>query len=102
MTTAKISVKRLREIIAEEARASASINEFVDHKGISDIVAVASKLMAALEAFKEKAPPAAINAVTPHILSIETALENMVSSPGSYVPEPRKEPRHVSLKPVKS
>jgi hypothetical protein len=101
MTTPKISLIRLRALINEELRA-ATVNEAVDHKGISSIVAVASKLMAAVDGFKEKAPPAAINAVTPHLAELEKVLENMVSSPGSYVPQPKKEPKRVSLKATKA
>lgn len=98
---APIKMQRLREIISEEV-AAATLVEFVDHKGISDVVTMASKLLEAVEAFKEKAPPAAINAVTPHLGEMEKVLENMVSSPGSYVAAPVKEPQHVSFKAVKS
>ena len=94
----KISLERLREIIKEEV----AINEQVDHGGIRDIVISASKLLAAVEGFKEKASPSAINAVTPHLGALEKVLEDMVSSPGSYVVKPKAEPKKVSLKPVKS
>lgn len=99
MTTPKITLERVRQIISEEVSA-ATIKEAVDHKGITDVVNVASKLLAAIEDFKEKAPHAAINAVTPHISELEKVLENMVSSPGSYVPVQKKKAQHVSLKPV--
>lgn len=101
MTTAKINLKNLRRLIQEEM-ASASVNEAVDHKSINSVVGVASKLLAAVESFKEKAPPAAINAVTPHLSELEKSLENMLASPGSYVPQPKKEPKVVSLKAMKS
>jgi hypothetical protein len=97
MTTVKISRKNLQRIIAEEA---AALAESVDHKSINSVVGVASKLLAAVEAFKEKAPHAAVNATTPHLAELEKVLENMVSSPGSYVPLPKKEPQKVSLKAV--
>ncbi len=102
ITLTPIKLQRLREIINEEVAACATMVEFVDHKGISDVVAIASKLLDAMESFKEKAPPAAINAVTPHFSEMEKVLENMVSSPGSYVSAPVKEPQHVSFKAVKS
>lgn len=98
MTTPKISLTQLRRLIREEAVA---LTEEVDHKSINSVVGVASKLLAAVESFKEKAPPAAINAVTPHLSQLEKVLENMVSSPGSYVPRPKKEPQKVTLKAVK-
>lgn len=86
----------------DNMRLQRGVHEAVDHKSINSVVGVASKLLAAVEAFKEKAPPAAINAVTPQLGQLEKTLENMVSTPGSYVPVPKKEPKHVSLKPVKS
>jgi hypothetical protein len=97
MTTPQISMSKLREIIKDEL-VQHTVTEAVDHKNITSIVTVAGKLLAAIEAFKEKAPPAAINAVTPHMGEMEKVLENMVSSPGSYVPQPKKEPQRVSLK----
>jgi hypothetical protein len=100
MTTPKISLLQLRQLIRDEAKRKA-VNEAVDHKGINSIVSVASKLLAAVDNFKEKAPPSAINAVTPHLSELEKVLENMVNSPGSYVPLPKKEPKKVSLKAVK-
>lgn len=98
MTTVKISKQVLQRIIREEA---AALAEAVDHKNINSVVGIASKLLAAVEAFKEKAPAAAVNATTPHLSELEKVLENMVSSPGSYVPQLKKEPQKVSLKAVK-
>lgn len=100
----KISIDRLREIIAEELASVSDevISEQVDHSSIRDIVNVASKLLAAVEAFKKKAPAPAINAVTPGLSELEKTLENMVATPGSYVPQVKKEPKRVSLKAVKS
>ncbi len=102
MTAPKISLLRLRQLVKEEIEQNNSVNEAVDHKGINSIVTVASKLLAAVEGFKEKAPPAAINALTPHLAEVEKMLENMVSSPGSYVPTPKKEPKTVSLRATKT
>lgn len=90
----KISSERLRQIIAEEL---SKVTESVDHKSINSIVAVASKLLAAVEAFKDKAPPAAVNALTPHLGQVEKVLENMLSTPAAYVPKVKKEPKIVSL-----
>jgi hypothetical protein len=93
-----ISYDRLQQIIKEEVTA---VTEALDHKGISDVVAVASKLLAALENFKAKAPGAAINAVTPHLGEMEKVLENMISTPGSYVAQLKKQPQKVTLKAMK-
>lgn len=98
MSDQQISLTKLRKIINEEL---ATISEVVDHKSINSVVGVASKLLAAVEGFKEKAPPAAINAVTPHLGELEKVLENMLSAPASYVPVQKKEPKTVSLKAVK-
>ncbi len=101
----EISEERLRKIVIEEFKAERerrkALKEAVDHKSINSVVTVASKLLAAVEVFKEKAPHAAVNATTPHLSELEKVLENMVSSPGSYVPTPKKEPQKVSLKAVK-
>lgn len=99
MTQPKLKLKDLRRIVKEELSA---LTERVDHAGINKVVTGASKLLAAVEAFKESAPPSAINAVTPHIDELERVLEDMVSTPGSYVPKPKVEPKKVSLKAVKA
>lgn len=96
---AKISATRLREIIIEEIT---TMHEQVDHAGIRDVVNGASKLLAAVETFKSSAGSAMVSAVTPQLAQIEKALEDMVSTPGSYVNKPRLEPQKVSLKPAKA
>lgn len=98
MGSHEISFERLQQIIKEEV---SSLVEAVDHKSISDVVGVASKLLSAVENFRAKAPAAAINALTPHLGEVEKMLENMLSTPGSYVPVAKKEPKRVSLKAVR-
>ena len=98
MTQANLKLKDLRRIINEELT---TLKEQVDHAAIKDVIVGAQKLLAAVEAFKKAAPPSAINACTPHIDSLEKVLEDMLSTPGSYVPKPKVEPKKVSLKPVK-
>lgn len=99
MTQPKIKLNDLRRIIREELT---TVNEAVDHAGIRDVVTGASKLLAAVEAFKTSAPVSVVHAVTPHIDILEKVLEDMVSTPGSYVPKKKLEPKKVSLKAVKS
>jgi len=53
MKTLIITQQRLRELIDEEIE-HALVKEFVDHSSISTVTGAASKLLAALEAFKEK------------------------------------------------
>ncbi len=104
MKNLEISETRLREIVIEELEAShkaKTVQEAVDHAGISAVVTAASKLMAAVDGFKQKAPPAAINALTPGLSQLEKTLEDMVSTPGSYVAKPKVEPKKVSLRAVK-
>lgn len=120
-----ISFDRLREIISEEMK---TVNEAVDHKAHTAVTSMAGKLLDArdkfsasidkiddaIHAFKESATPAMINAVTPnidHVLKmtlditehlgvLESALETIVSTPGSYITS--NKPKVVSLKPTKS
>lgn len=99
MMRTKIKLDDVRRIVKEELKA---IHEQVDHAAIKDVVTGASKLLAAVEAFKGSAPPSAINAVTPHMGSLERVLEDMVNSPGSYVARPKVEPKKVSLRAVKA
>lgn len=95
--TPSLKLKDLKRIIKEEVTA---LQEKVDHGAIRDVVNGAQKLLAAVEAFKTSAPPSAIHAVTPHIDELERVLEDMLSTPGSYVPKPKTEPKKVSLKPA--
>jgi|SRR3990167_6256350 hypothetical protein len=95
----KISLPRLRQIVTEEI--SAKIQEQVDHAGIRDVVNGASKLLAAVEAFKASATGAMISALTPQLPEIDKVLENMVSNPASYVEKKKVEPKKVSLRAVK-
>lgn len=96
----KISKQRLQKIIAEELK---TLKEDVssgpvDHMAIKDVVAKAADLITAIAEFKEEATPAMLNAMTPHINNVEKALQNMVSTPGSYVTVAKKEPKKVSLR----
>lgn len=95
----KITLPRLRSLIAEELKSN--IQEGVDHASIREVVNGASKLLAAVETFKEVANGPMTNALTPHLDAMAKALEDMVSSPGSYVEKKKAEPQKVSLKPVK-
>lgn len=96
--TPQITLDKLRKLINEEL---VTVNETVDHASIRDIVNGASKLLAAIEEFKETVSPSGVNAVTPHIGELEKILDDMLSTPGSYVVKAKAEPKIVSLKPVK-
>lgn len=94
----KISKSDVLRIIEEEL---SSMHEQVDHESIREVVNAASKLLAAVETFKETASPSMLNAMTPDLDKIANVLEDMVSSPGSYVQKKPTGPRKVSLRPVK-
>ena len=92
MNKQRISMPRLKEIIRDELR------EALDHDDAAALVGVVSKLFKAIEAFEEKASPAAINAATPHLGELKKVLNAIVDAPRSYVSQPKKEPQHVSMK----
>ena len=96
----KITLPRLRKIIVEEL--SATVNEQVDHVGMRTVASKASELLEAIEEFREEATTTMQHAVTPHLAELEKILENMVSTPASYVEKKKVEPKKVSLKPVKA
>lgn len=94
----RIDSVTLRKIVKEELK---QLREAVDHAAIRDVVTAASKLLESISDFKEAAPASAINSVTPHLSELEKVLEDMVSTPGSYVPRVKQEPKTVSLRAVK-
>ena len=97
MTQAKLKLSDLRRMVNEELLL---LRESIDHAAIRDVVTGASKLLAAVEAFKSSASPSATNAVTPHLDELAKVLEDMVSTPGSYVPKQKVQPKKVTLRAV--
>lgn len=93
----KITIPQLQKIVYEEIKQS--MREGIDHASIRDVVNAASKLLAALEAFKKDANGAMTNALVTHIEPMEATLSDMVSTPGSYV-DKKVIKKVVSLKPV--
>lgn len=94
-----ITRERLKEIIVEEIDMVLS-EATIDHASIKEIVAGASKLLGAVEKFRTSATPTMMSSVAPHIDKLEKVLEDMVSSPGSYVIVPKKVRQRVTLKPA--
>jgi hypothetical protein len=94
----KIDIVNLREMIKTEINV---LNEQLDHNGIRDVVTHASKFLAELEKFQDNATGTMLNAVTPQITKLAVTLEDMVSTPGSYVDQPKRVQQRVSLKPAK-
>jgi hypothetical protein len=95
---AKVKYGDLRALVKDQL---ATMREAIDHVSISKVTSSASKLLKAIEDFKDGATPATVNALTPHLAMIERALEDMLSNPGSYVPVQKREPKVVSLRPQK-
>lgn len=93
----QVSMTDLKRIIKEEIGA---LTEKVDHSSIKTIVTNASELLEAIESFKEKAGVTAVNAVSPGINQLEQILEDMLSSPGSYVQKAKRLPQKISFKPT--
>lgn len=97
MRSNKINLKELRKIIESEIK---TMSEQVDHAKIKDVVSSASDLLEAISEFRESASGASLNAVTPHLDKLQQALEDMVSTPGSYVEKPKPTQKKVSLRPT--
>lgn len=101
MTQAKLKLKDLRRIVNEEL---SSLNEAAKEQAVhaakAAVSSAASKLLSALEDFKENATPAAMGAAMPHLGELEKILDHMTDAPGAYVMKPKVEPKKVSLKPV--
>jgi hypothetical protein len=95
----KITHSELRKIIAEEL---SILREGVDHEGVKHVVTSSSKLLKALEAFKDSEPTVAqVNAMTPHLDTLIGLLEAMIQNPASYVAVVRPPPKTVKLRAVK-
>jgi len=94
----KVNLKDLQRIVKEEVQ---KLQEQVDHESIKDVVTHASKLLGAIDAFRQVASNHVVNAITPNLDNIEKTLEDMVNSPASYVVPAKPEPKKVSLRAVK-
>lgn len=97
----QVKLKDLRQIVKEELT---SLNEAAKEQAIhaakAAVSSAASKLLSAIEDFKESATPAAMSAAMPHLGELEKMLDHMTDAPGAYVVKPKAEPKKVSLKPA--
>ena len=89
-----IDVDRFREMVREEL---AALREGADHASVHGVVSSASKLMGALEKFKESAPAEVTGALSDLLDPLEKRLDHMLDAPRAYVPKLRPEPKRVSL-----
>jgi hypothetical protein len=84
----------MKTVTNEVQRIALREDASVDHEQIGAVVAAASKLAAAVKAFKEKAPSGAIHALSSELDTMMKTLDNMATNPASYVSRERK---HVKL-----
>lgn len=93
----QISAERVRQIVIEELKLK-QLREEVDHAGITNVVKLAGKLLDSIEKFDESASGKMKSATTPQLDQLKRVLEDMVSTPGSYVDVAPREPKIVSLR----
>ena len=94
----KINLTKIRQIVNEEIK---KIYENQNHEAIKDIVNSASKLLKAIDVFKATAPDMVAASCMLHIDNLEETLNDMISSPGSYVAKEKKIQK-VTLRPVET
>jgi hypothetical protein len=80
-----ITQKRLRQIIAEEVKATVEDNSANERKMVPAISTAASNFLDALMTFKEKCPADCLSSVS-GLEQLEKTLENMFMHPGDYLP----------------
>jgi hypothetical protein len=81
----KVSLERVKQIVAEEIQSLISEDVSTEHESIAQIVANASKFLKALQTFKKGANAKVTNAVTPDIIRLEKTLLNIIENGKQYV-----------------
>ena len=92
----KITETMLKKIISEEI---AQVLESSAHDAGAKVMSSASKLLSAIESFREAATGSASAEVSPHLDDLETSLKRIVDSPMQFVDVPKPVAKKVSLKP---
>jgi hypothetical protein len=98
----KIDVQKLRSIISEEVKRSRVLvteAEQADPTVRAEIVAAASKLLASIRAFEDKATESMMSHVSSHLEELATTLDDMTRRPDAYVDRSSSLDRVVTLKP---
>lgn len=95
---AKITLQTLKKIIREEVT---SLHEGVDHDTASKVMSAATKLLSAIESFKESASEKAKSEMGSNLDSVEQLLNRIVASPMQYVDATKPPVKKVTLKPQK-
>lgn len=81
---AKIGIARLKEIIQEEIE-NMSLQEGADHDTATKIMSSASKLLKAIEAFKDTGSEKLKSEVGESVDNLEKILNRVVASPMQYI-----------------
>lgn len=97
--TQGITRKKVQEIIRQEL---SRLHEKVDHEGVQTVVSCAGKLIKAIDDFNESCTPAQKHALAGALSQLNSSLEDMIETPGSYVEKQKVEPKKVSLRAVKT
>jgi len=96
----QIKIDRLQAIIREEL---ASLKEGTDHDAASKMMSSATKLLKAVETFKETASEKSKSEFGGNLDSIQQTLQRIIASPMQYVDATKPGAvKKVSLKPTKS
>lgn len=95
---AKIGIATLKKIIREEIE---NLYEGTDEDSASKIMSGATKLLSAIENFKESASEKVKAELGSNLDGVEQLLKRVVSSPMQYVDASSPGPKKVSLKPEK-
>ena len=95
---AKITLQTLKKIIREEVT---TLREGADHDTASKVMSAATKLLGAIEAFKESASEKAKAEMGTNLDGVEQLLNRIVASPMQYVDATKPPAQKVTLKPQK-
>lgn len=95
---AKITLQTLKRIIHEEV---VNLREGADHDTASKNVSAATKLLSAIESFKDGASEKAKAEMGTNLDAVEQLLNRIVASPMQYVDATKPPAQKVTLKPQK-
>jgi hypothetical protein len=98
----KIDLKKLQNSINNDAKL---IYEGLNSEEARELFKSVTDLYDEINDFENNAPPAAINALAPHLKHVHEMLEKMMQDPMSYVSETTHDSaesvKRIELKPVK-
>lgn len=95
----KIALSRIKQIIREELQ---NLDEGQDHDSASKIMSSATKLLNAIESFKDDVSERAKGELGTNLDEVENILNRIVSSPMQYVDVAKPQAQKVTLKPTKT